>query len=65
MKDVEEIDGYSMIINKDYFDNNIFFDEKFFMYLENVDLCLRAKKIGGKLFIIMNSKNSSFRSSSC
>ena len=25
------------------------------MYLENVDLCLRAKKNGGKLFIIMNS----------
>ena len=26
------------------------------MYLENVDLCLRAKKNGGKLFIIKNSK---------
>ena len=44
IKDVEEIDGYSMIINKNFFTNNIFFDEKFFMYLENVDLCLRAKK---------------------
>jgi len=53
--EVEEIDGYSMIINKDYFDNSVFFDEKFFMYLENVDLCLRAKKKGGKLFIITNS----------
>ena len=42
--EVEEIDGYSMIINKDYFNNNVFFDEKFFMYLENVDLCLRTKK---------------------
>ena len=55
IKDVEEIDGYSMIINKDYFNDGVFFDEKFFMYLENVDLCLRAKKNGGKLFIIMNS----------
>ena len=55
-KDVKEIDGYSMIINKNFFNNNIFFDEKFFMYLENVDLCLRAKKNGGKLFIIKNSK---------
>ena len=53
---VSEIDGYSMIINKDYFDDNIFFDEKFFMYLENVDLCLRAKKNGGKLYIVTNSK---------
>ena len=54
--EVEEIDGYSMIINKDYFNNNVFFDEKFFMYLENVDLCLRTKKKGGKIFIITNSK---------
>ena len=56
IRDVEEIDGYSMIINKNFFNNNIFFDEKFFMYLENVDLCLRVKKKGGKLFIIKNSK---------
>ena len=56
IKDVEEIDGYSMIINKNFFINNIFFDEKFFMYLENVDLCLRAKKDSGKLLIITNSK---------
>ncbi len=56
ISEVEEIDGYSMIINKNYFDNNIFFDEKFFMYLENVDLCFRAKKKGGKLLIIHNSR---------
>ena len=56
IKDVEEIDGYSMIINKIFFIDNIFFDEKFFMYLENVDLCLRAKKDNGKLLIVTNSK---------
>ncbi len=56
IENVEEIDGYSMIINKDFFPDNIFFDEKFFMYLENVDLCIRAKKNNGKLFIIKNSK---------
>ena len=44
IENVEEIDGYSMIINKNYFSDNNFFDEKFFMYLENVDLCLRKKK---------------------
>ncbi len=55
IRDVDEIDGYSMIINKNFFNNNIFFDERFFMYLENVDLCLRAKKNGGKIFIIKNS----------
>ncbi len=56
IENVEEIDGYSMIINKNYFSDNIFFDEKFFMYLENVDLCLRVKKKDGDLFIIKNSK---------
>jgi len=55
IKNVEEIDGYSMIINKNFFSDNIFFDEKFFMYLENVDLCLRARKNNGKLLIIKNS----------
>ena len=53
---VKEIDGFSMILNKDYFANNIFFDEKFFMYLENVDLCLRAMENNGKMFIVKNSK---------
>ena len=56
IENVEEIDGYSMVINKSFFSNNIFFDEKFFMYLENVDLCLRAKKNYGKLIIVKNSK---------
>tara|TARA_B100001287_G_scaffold15518_1_gene11667 strand:- start:423 stop:1289 length:867 start_codon:yes stop_codon:yes gene_type:complete len=56
IKNVEEIDGYSMIINKNFFSDNIFFDEKFFMYLENVDLCLRARKNNGKLFIVKNSQ---------
>ena len=56
IKNVEEIDGYSMIINKKFFSDNIFFDEKIFMYLENVDLCLRARKNKGKLFIIKNSE---------
>ena len=53
---VSEIDGYSMIINKKYFSDKNYFDENFFMYLENVDLCLRAKKNNGKLFIVKNSK---------
>ena len=55
-ENVEEIDGYSMILNKNYFRDNIFFDEKFFMYLENVDLCLRVRKENGEIFIIKNSK---------
>ena len=52
--DVDSIDGYSMLINKNKF-NNIFFDENIFLYLENDDICMRAKKNNQKIYIIKNS----------
>ena len=42
--DVDSIDGYSMLINKNNF-KKIFFDENIFLYFENDDICMRAKKI--------------------
>ena len=56
ISNVEEIDGYSMIINKNCFDDNFLFDENFFMYLETVDVCWRAKNKGGNIYIVTNSK---------
>ena len=41
--EVDQVDGYAMILDKKKFNEN-FFDEKIFMYLENDDLCLRVKK---------------------
>jgi len=52
--DVDQVDGYAMILDKQQFNNN-FFDEKIFMYLENDDLCLRAKKNNKKIYIYSNS----------
>jgi len=52
--EVDQIDGYSMILDKNQF-NNDFFDEKIFMYLENDDLCLRIKKKNKKIFVYRNS----------
>ncbi len=52
---VSEIDGYSMVINKKKFKKQNFFDEKIFMYLENVDLCIRILKEKGKIFLVKNS----------
>ena len=49
---VNYIDGFSMLINKKNFNNDIFFDENFFLYLENNDLCLRVRKSGGSIFIL-------------
>ena len=53
--DVDSIDGFSMIINKKKFKDHIFFDENIFLFLENDDLCLRAKKNGDNLYIIKDS----------
>ncbi len=52
--EVSQIDGYSMILNKDEFDNN-FFDEKIFMYLENDDLCLRTRNNFKKIYVYSKS----------
>ena len=52
--EVDQIDGYAMILDKQQFNDN-FFDEKIFMYLENDDLCLRTKKNNKKIYICSNS----------
>ena len=53
--DVDEVDGFSMLLNKSKFKNMNYFDENFFLYLENSDLCKRVKNSGGKIFIFKNS----------
>ena len=52
--EVDTIDGFSMLINKTKF-NNSFFDENIFLYLENDDICLRARKNNQKIYIVKNS----------
>ena len=52
---VDYVDGFSMLINKEKFKEEDFFDENFFLYLENTDLCLRTKKKGQNIYIIKNS----------
>ncbi len=52
---VDTIDGFSMLINKSKYQDNIFFDENFFLYLENDDLCLRTKKKGEKIYVFTKS----------
>ena len=52
--EVDTIDGFSMLINKSKF-NNSFFDENIFLYLENDDICLRARKNNQKIYIVKNA----------
>ena len=53
--EVDSIDGYSMLINKKKFQNDLYFDENIFLYLENDDLCLRKKKENECIFISKKS----------
>ena len=59
---VKSIDGYAMVlnlkkINQLYnFQDCKYFDENFFMYLENDDLCKRLNKENENIFIIPKSK---------
>ena len=53
---VESVDGFSMLLNKKKLGDDIYFDENFFLYLENNDLCLRVNKVGDSIFIIPTAK---------
>ena len=52
---VDRIDGFSMLLNLSKFERKDFFDENFFLYLENDDLCLRIKKKKQNIYIIKNA----------
>ena len=43
-----------MLINLKKFSDQTFFDENFFLYLENDDLCIRVK-IEMKIFILLKT----------
>jgi len=53
---VNFVDGYSILLNKKKFLNSKYFDENFFMYLENNDLCKRVINNGGSIYIIPKAK---------
>jgi len=48
--EVDSVDGYSMLLDTTKFNQN-YFDENFFMYLENDDLCLRMRKKNEKIYV--------------
>ena len=53
-KDVFEVDslkGFAMFLNMKQFDDVGFFDENFFIYLEEIDLCKRLKTKNKKIYL--------------
>jgi len=60
--EVKSVDGFAMLFDKKKLKLIInkkeqnYFDENFFMYLENDDLCKRVKNFGEKIIIVPSSK---------
>ena len=53
---VKSVDGYAMLLNLKKLINFDFFDENFFLYLENEDLCKRLKDNGENIYIVPSAK---------
>ena len=59
---VESVDGFAMVLNLkrinkiESFKNYNYFDEKFFMYLENDDFCMRLIKEKENIFVVPKAK---------
>jgi len=57
---VKWVDGFAMLLNKKKLKEEIYFDEKFFMYLENNDLCKRVTNNRGSIYIVPKAKINHF-----
>ena len=51
IKEVDNVKGFAMFFNMKNLKQINFFDENFFLYFEEIDLCKRLKKNNSKIFI--------------
>ena len=49
--EVEKLKGFAMLLNLDQFKEIGFFDDNFFIYLEEIDLCKRVRKNKKKIYL--------------
>ena len=54
--EVDYVKGFAILINLKKINFDKIFDENFFLFLEEIDLCKRIKNSGGKIFVVLNSK---------
>ena len=51
IKEVDYVKGFAMFLNMKNLNKINFFDDNFFLYFEEIDLCKRLKNINSKIFI--------------
>jgi len=51
LKEVDNVKGFAMFLNMENLKKINFFDENFFLYFEEIDLCKRLKDINSRIFI--------------
>ena len=54
--EVDNVKGFAMFLNMKQFKEIGFFDENFFIYFEEIDLCRRLKKANKKIYLDPNIK---------
>ena len=54
--DVDWVSGCSLLLNLNNLDDEKIFDENFFLFFEENDLCFRVKRKGGKIFMSTDLK---------
>ena len=56
LSEVNAVKGFAMFLNMEKFSKIGFFDENIFLYLEEIDICKRVKKINEKIYLDQSIK---------
>ena len=54
--EVEAVSGGAMLISREIVEKAGFFDERYFMYFEDLDFCRRARKAGFKIYFLPSAE---------
>ena len=55
IEEVSYIKGFAIFFNKEKFNNIGYFDENYFLYFEEIDLCKKVIKSNNKIYLINNA----------
>lgn len=60
--DVDFVSGTAIMVKREVFEKIGLFDERYFLYYEDVDFCLRAKKAGFRVALVSSSRITHYES---